>query len=110
MAYCPRLYDIVWLQFDPQAGREQAGRRPAVILTPERYNNVTRLCVVCPITSQIKGYPFEVPLPATATTQGAVLTDHVKSLSWNERSSEFIEPCPDLAPSVLAHVKALLAI
>src|SRR5262245_28198296 len=88
-AYCPKAGDVVWLEFDPQAGREQAGRRPALVLSPRKYNETTRLCVLCPITSQIKGYPFEVTFPDKHAVRGAVLADHVKSLSWEARSSKF---------------------
>jgi mRNA interferase MazF len=107
-AYCPERYDIVWLQFDPQQGREQAGRRPAFVLSPRKYNEIVRLCVVCPITSQVKGFPFEVVMPAGAITRGAVLSDQVKGLAWPERQSEFIETCPELAGPVLGRIKALI--
>jgi mRNA interferase MazF len=101
--YCPETGDIVWLRFDPQAGREQAGRRRALVLTPRRYNRLTRLCVLCPITSQVKGYPFEVRFPEGTDTTGVVLADQVKSLSWEQRGAAFVEPCP---PVVLAETKA----
>lgn len=104
-AYCPDEGDIVWLDFDPQKGSEQRGRRPALVLTPAAYNRRVRLCVLCPITSEVKGYPFETPLPAGGRITGAVLCDHVKSLSWQERRCDFIEHAP---PDVMAHVKAKL--
>jgi mRNA interferase MazF len=86
--------DIVWLQFDPQAGREQAGHRCALVMTPRKYNAYMRLCIVCPITSQTKNLPLETPVP---------------SVSWLERGSEFIERAPDrLMNDVRAKLKALL--
>lgn len=109
-AYCPAQYDIIWLQFDPQAGREQAGRRPAFVLSSGKYNEITRLCVVCPITNQAKGYPFEVLLPSGKKTTGAVLSDQVKSMAWPERNSQLIEVCPELAAPVLGKLRALLTI
>ncbi|GGD12641.1 type II toxin-antitoxin system PemK/MazF family toxin [Aureimonas glaciei] len=108
--YTPRRFDIIQLSFDPQAGREQAGRRPAYVLSDDRYNALTRLCVVCPITTRVKGFPFEVALPQGFRTRGVVLCDHVKSISWDQRGSEFIENCPDIAPRVLGMLKALIGL
>jgi mRNA interferase MazF len=102
-AYVPDAGDLVWLTFDPQAGREQRGRRPALILSPRRYNDRARLAVACPITSQAKGYPFEVPLPGDGPIAGVLLADHLKSLDWQERRAEFAGV---LAPAVLAEVRA----
>lgn len=104
--YCPESGDVVWLDFDPQAGREQAGRRPALVLSPARYNRLTRLCVLCPITTQIKGYPFEVQVPDGHAVTGAVLSDQVKSLSWSERRAELLCRMPD---GVMAEVRAKIA-
>ena len=87
-AYIPDAGDLVWLTFDPQAGHEQRGRRPALILSPRMYNAKTRLAIACPITSQVKGYPFEVPLPPGAIS-GVVLADHVKNLDWQVRRVVF---------------------
>ena len=84
----PDAGDLVWLTFNPQAGREQAGRRPAVVLSPAAYNKRSGLALVCPITSQVKGYPFEVALPHGLPVAGVVLTDHVKSLDWRARRVE----------------------
>lgn len=84
----PRRGDIVWLDFTPQAGHEQAGRRPALILSPESYNRKTGLAVACPITNQAKGYPFEVPLSAGLPVSGVVLSDHVRSIDWRARRAE----------------------
>jgi len=76
----PDAGDLIWLTFNPQVGREQAGRRPALVLSPESYNRKSGLAIVCPITSRLKGYPFEVPLPSGLPVTGAVLSDHIKSL------------------------------
>jgi mRNA interferase MazF len=87
--YVPEAGDLVWINFDPQAGREQAGRRPALVLSPASYNGRSGLALACPITSQIKHYPFEVVLPRNSSgIQGAVLADHVKSLDWRSRRTE----------------------
>ena len=76
----PDRGDLVWLDFDPQAGREQAGRRPALVLSPRAYHQHTPYAVVCPITTRVKGYPFEVVLPAGLPIAGAVLADQVESI------------------------------
>ena len=91
-AYVPDRGDIVWLTFDPRAGREQAGRRPALILSPASYNGKVGLALACPITSRVKGYPFEVPLPRSLAVSGVVLSDHIKSLDWRARKAELA--CP----------------
>jgi mRNA interferase MazF len=109
--YCPDAGDFVWLEFDPQAGHEQAGRRPALVLTSKSYNRQTGLCIACPVTSRVKGFPFEVLLAADGHPSGAVLSDHVKSLDWTARKAQLISKAP---PQVLAELrgklKALLAI
>lgn len=106
--YCPKKGDVIWLDFDPQAGHEQAGRRPALIISGQRYNQVTGLAMVCPITTKVKGYPFEVGLTGTITT-GVVLSNHLKSLDWKVRKAEFIEACPKLIlEDVLAKIQAIL--
>ncbi|WP_439574916.1 endoribonuclease MazF [Phreatobacter sp.] len=92
--YCPEEGDIIWINFNPQAGSEQANRRPALVLSPRNYNTKVRLCVVCPTTNQSKGYPFECAVPYGAKTSGVVLADQVKSLSWHARQSSFIEQAP----------------
>ena len=84
----PRRGDIVWLDFTPQAGHEQAGRRPALILSPEPYNRKTGLAIACPITNQAKGYPFEVLLPVGLAVTGVVLSDHIRSIDWRARRAE----------------------
>jgi mRNA interferase MazF len=92
--YVPGRGDLVWLNFDPQAGHEQAGRRPAVIVSPASYNGKTHLAICCPITSTAKGYPFEVPLPVGLPVRGVVLSDQLKSLDWYARDAEFIVALP----------------
>jgi mRNA interferase MazF len=81
----PDVGDLVWLSFSPQAGQEQGGRRPALVLSERLYNERVGLCLVCPVTGKAKGYPFEVDLPAGMPVQGVVLSDHVKSADWQER-------------------------
>ena len=90
MAYIPDRGDMVWIAFNPQAGHEQAGRRPALVLSPIAYNVRVGLALLCPITTHIKGYPFEVLLPEGLKINGAVLSDQVKSLDWKTRQAEFI--------------------
>jgi len=87
--YIPERGDIVCLTFNPQAGHEQSGYRPAIVLSPANYNKTVGLCLLCPITSKIKGYPFEVELPEDLSVHGAVLSDQVKSLDWRARSATF---------------------
>ena len=82
MVYVPERGEVVWLNFNPQAGHEQAGHRPALVLSPASYNLKTGLMLCCPITSQVKGYPFEVPVTGDAGIAGAILADQVKSLDW----------------------------
>ena len=94
MAYNPKRGDIVWLSFNPQAGHEQAGRRPALVLSPATYNGKVGLAILCPITSQIKGYPFEVIIPDGLKVNGAILSDQVKSLDWKARDAEFVCKLP----------------
>jgi mRNA interferase MazF len=89
MAYIPDSGDIVWITFNPQAGHEQAGRRPALVLSPAAYNGKVGLAILCPITSQVKGYPFEVLIPDDLEIKGAILSDQVKSLDWKARKAEF---------------------
>ena len=89
MSYVPRRGDIVWLSFDPQAGHEQAGRRPAFVVSAQVYNRKTGLFLACPITSKVKGYPFEVPLPENPEVSGVVLADQIKSLDWKARRAKF---------------------
>ncbi len=92
--YVPERGDLVWVDFDPQSGGKQAKRWPAIVLSRAAYNGRAGLFVVCPITSRIKGYPFEAVLPAGGAIAGAVLADQVKSLDWLSRSVAFIEKAP----------------
>jgi len=102
--YLPDAGDVVWLQFDPQAGHEQSGHRPALVLSPARYNGKTGLMICCPMTTQLKGYPFEVRLDIDGTTS-AVLADQVKSLDWKARRARKKAAAPT---EVLVHVRAML--
>ena len=95
--YVPRCGDVVWISLNPRAGHEQAGRRPAVVLSPQSYNSKVGLAILCPITSQPKGYPFEVLLPSELPVAGAILSDQVKSLDWRARDAELICTLPDEA-------------
>jgi mRNA interferase MazF len=105
----PERGDLVWIDFDPQSGREQAGRRPALVLTPASYNRPSGLAVLCPITSRIKGYPFEVVLPAGGQVQGVVLCDHATSVDWRSRRAEFLGVAPaQVLEEVTAKVQALI--
>lgn len=106
--YCPNQFDVIHIQFNPQAGREQADKRYAFVLSPAKYNSLTRLCVLFPITTQVKGYPFEALVPDGGKTTGVVLSDQIKSLDWSVRGSEFFEHRPDIAPKVIALIRALL--
>lgn len=92
--YVPARGDAVWITLNPQAGHEQAGRRPALIVSPASYNGKVGLAVLCPITSQVKGYPFEVMIPSGLKVGGVVLSDQVKSLDWRIRRAEFICKVP----------------
>ena len=94
MAYVPERGDVIWISLSPQAGHEQAGRRPAVVLSPVAYNGKVGLAILCPITGQIKGYPFEVLIPPGLAVSGAILSDQVKSLDWQARQAEFICALP----------------
>ena len=108
-AYVPDRGDVVWLSFDPQSGHEQASRRPAVVLSPRAYNRKVGLALLCPITSHVKGYPFEVILPDDLAVRGAVLADQLKSLDWKARRAELTGRLPDdVTAQILAKATALL--
>jgi mRNA interferase MazF len=92
--YTPQRGDIVRLNFTPQQGSEQAGERPALVLSPREFNAIRGLAVVCPITSQVKGYPFEVVLPPNVGATGVVLVDHVRSVDYEARGAVRIGSCP----------------
>jgi mRNA interferase MazF len=101
---------VVWITLNSQAGHEQAGRRPAVVLSPENYNGKIGLAILCPITNQIKGYPFEVLLPAGLPVAGAILSDQVKSLDWRARNAELICTLPaETISEVLQKLGSLLS-
>jgi mRNA interferase MazF len=106
--YVPDRGDVVWLTFNPQAGHEQAGRRPAVVLSPQSYNARVGLALFCPVTSKEKGYPFEVRLPANVPVSGVALADQVKSLDWRERRAELLTRLPPEAVTLL--VQKLVAL
>jgi mRNA interferase MazF len=109
-SYVPDRGHIIWLVFTPQAGHEQAGRRPAVVLSPASYNGRVSLAIVCPITNQQKGYPFEVIIPERLPVTGVILSDQVKSLDWRARRAEYICSLPDgTINEVLHKVNTLLA-
>lgn len=108
-AYVPARGDLVWLEFDPRSGHEQAGRRPALVLSPRAYNGRVGLAVCCPVTTQVKGYPFEVLLPAGLKVKGAVLADQVKSLDWRGRKATLIAGAPDeILDDTVAKIRALI--
>jgi mRNA interferase MazF len=93
--YVPERGDIIWIEFDPQSGREQAGLRPALTLSPKLYNDKTGLGLFCPITTAIKDYPFETKLPDACAIRGAVLSDHIKNMDWRSRNAKFIMAIDD---------------
>ncbi|UCG89406.1 MAG: endoribonuclease MazF [Gemmatimonadota bacterium] len=107
--YVPDRGDVVRLQFDPQTGHEQSGRRPAVVLSPRAYNSKVGLALFCPITSRPKGYPFEVRLQARTGLDGVILSDQIKSLDWKARSARKIARASrDVMQQVTALVLALV--
>jgi len=109
--YIPDRGDIVWLSFDPQKGHEQSGRRPALILSPMSYNARVGLAICCPITSQVKGYPFEVNIPEGTPLQGVILSDQIKSLDWRARKADLIAVLDeDALQDVLQKLLTLLVI
>lgn len=109
MAYVPERGDAIWLEFNPQAGHEQAGRRPALVLSPKSYNSKVGLLICCPITNKVKGYPFEVKLSDELDVSGVVLSDQAKSLDWKARKAKFIAQVPDnVIKDVLAKLNTLL--
>lgn len=105
-AYVPEAGDIIWIDFDPQAGREQSKRRPGLVLTDSRYNRASGLCLVCPLTSVRKGYPFEIPV-SIDKVEGAMLADQVKSSDWTARHARFHSRAP---AEVFKRVRTYLAV
>lgn len=108
--YIPERGDIVWLQFNPQSGLEQAGKRLALVISPASYNEKVGLSLFCPVTSKIKGYPFEVIIPQNLPIEGAILSDQVKSLDWQSRKASFICKVPDeTLIEVLSKIQLLIS-
>jgi mRNA interferase MazF len=108
-AYAPDAGELVWLNFNPQAGHEQSGRRPALILSPKTYNHKSGLALACPVTSRVKGYPFEVHIPAGCGVGGVILADQLKSVDWKVRRAEKIGRVPAATlEDVLARLASLL--
>ncbi len=105
----PERGDIVWLQFTPQVGHEQAGHRPALVISPRSYNGRVGLALFCPVTSNVKGYPFEVELTPGGKAKGAILSDQLKSLDWRaRRAKKFDEVSEEIMIEVLAKIGALV--
>ncbi|GGE29130.1 mRNA-degrading endonuclease [Marinithermofilum abyssi] len=106
----PDRGDLVKLNFNPQSGHEQAGWRPAIVLSPKEFNQVTNFAVVCPITGQKKGYPFEIELPSELPIYGVILTDQVKSLDWRARRFEIVGRAPnEVVQDCLDHIHTFLS-
>lgn len=107
--YIPNRGDIVWLDLDPRTGREQSGHRPAIIISPQEFNALSSLVFVCPITSKVKGFSFEVALTRNTKTQGVVLIHHLRSVDWKTRQIKFIETTPiEVINEVCAKLKPLI--
>lgn len=107
--WIPERGQAIWIDTNPQAGHEQRGRRPAVVLSPSAYNGKVGLALLCPITSQVKGYPFEVCIPEGLKVAGAILSDQVKSLDWRAREPALICKLPDdVVREALSKLNALL--
>jgi mRNA interferase MazF len=108
--YCPRRGDLIWLDFTPQAGHEQSGRRPALVISHDEYNRKVGLLLACPATTQQKGYPFEVSIPDGLPVSGVILADQVRSLDWRFRNARFIAKAPtDVLAEALSKLDALTA-
>lgn len=104
--YCPDAGDLVWIDLDSTLGHEQSGHRPAVVLTPRQYNVRSGLCIVCPITSRARGYPFEILLPAGHAIAGVILVDQIRSVSWEKR---YIKMAGVVAAELIGEVRERLA-
>src|SRR5262245_5810834 len=109
--YVPEQGDIVWLEFDPQAGHEQAGLRPALVISPSIYNRAVGLAILCLITSKVKGYPFDILLPRDFKVTGVILAEQIKSLDWRIRKARFIaKVTKEVLKEVIAKQQAILTI
>lgn len=107
--YIPKRGDFIWLDFNPQTGREQAKTRPALVLSPAQYNQASSLALVCPITSKYKGWGFEIPLPQSSKIKGSILVDQLKSLGFKARNVKFIAKCPvEILEEALEKARILL--
>jgi mRNA interferase MazF len=106
-SYCPDAGDLVWIDLDPTLGHEQSGHRPALVLTPRLYNGASGLCIICPITSRARGYPFEVAMPHGHAIAGVILVDQLRSLSWEKRYVKMAGAAP---VQVLDDVRERLAV
>ena len=107
--YVPARGDVIWITFNPQVGHEQSGRRPALVLSPSSYNGKVGLAILCPITTQVKGYPWEVMIPTGTQLAGVVLADQAKSLDWRFRKAELISTLPpETTAEVLEKLGTLL--
>jgi mRNA interferase MazF len=107
--FIPHRGDVVWIDMQPQAGHEKSGRRPAIVLSPKAYNEKVGLVILCPISNQVKGYPFEVMIPSGLKVTGVVLSDQVKSLDWKIRNAEFCDKLPeDVVLEILKKLETLL--
>ena len=107
MSYIPDRGDIIWLEFDPQKGHEQKGRRPGIVLSKKEYNQKSNLALICPITSRIKDYPFEVRI--NSIIQGVILSDQIRSLDWKSRNAAFIEKTSEeILKEILENIDLLL--
>ena len=108
VTYIPDKSDVVWLEFDPQSGHEQKGKRPAVVISPKNYNEKSNLALFCPVTSKEKGYPFEVKIKSKKIS-GVILSDQIKCLDWKARNAEFIMKASDsIMDDVMSKLKLLL--
>ena len=107
MSYIPDRGDIIWLEFDPQKGHEQKGRRPGIVLSKKEYNQKSNLALICPITSRIKDYPFEVRI--NSIIQGVILSDQIRSIDWKSRNAAFIEKIlEEILKEILENIDLLL--
>jgi mRNA interferase MazF len=107
--YCPDRGDLIWLNFHPQAGREQDGWRPALVLSPQKYNQISRLCIACPITTTDRLSNFQVAIPDGCGVVGWIISDQVKSISWFDRGSEYRGVVPEnIILETMARIKTLL--